>query len=414
MNRTKPILAVAISIAIAFFSSCSSTENDNGNGVSSSSDETLSSVSSSDGNLSSGGNSGGGNSCSGGNSSSSAGNSSGSNSSEASSSSNEETQPSVSSNDGSSSSRVSSSSSRISSSSSAAAAVSSSSATTSSSSSSSSAGTPTSASSVDSGTKFTPEMLALTPGATIAELNLAWYSGREGTKTAVRLFNASGTLVNTVTGTTGNATTGKSWHKAKLTNLTPSTQYKYSVSNDEQNWSHEYDYTTPPATGAWRFVAIADPQIAAATATSYTSWAEVAKKIKETENVTHVVCAGDQVDNMQGDEKEWEYFFAPGIFSNIPVAAIKGNHDPHWANIGKFEWHFNLPNERSASSTDYKSKYNYYYLYNNVLFVGLNTGSLFDTDQLSTYNTVVNLFKTVITEAKAAHAGKYDWLIVVH
>jgi len=257
-------------------------------------------------------------------------------------------------------------------------------------------------------------MLALTPGATTAELNLAWYSGTEGTKTAVRLFNASGALVNTVTGTTGSATTGKRWHKATLKELAPNTKYKYSVSNDEQNWSKEYDYTTPPATGAWRFVAIADPQIRLDSVKSHSSWAEIAAKIAATPNVSHITSSGDQVDDMTSgkDEEEWKILFAPGIFRNIPIAPVKGNHD----NGSQLGYHFNLPNKvnKCSSANSYYCDHNYYYLYNNILFVGLNSGTLYEQSTDAQFKAVVDHFGEVISTAKTAHAGKYDWLIVLH
>ena len=53
-------------------------------------------------------------------------------------------------------------------------------------------------------------------------------------------------------------------HKVEVTGLEPGKSYQYSVSNNGANWSPMYDYKVPPATGAWKFAVISDPQIAGA------------------------------------------------------------------------------------------------------------------------------------------------------
>jgi len=163
-------------------------------------------------------------------------------------------------------------------------------------------------------------------------------------------------------------------------------------------------------------VAISDPQIRLDSVKSHSSWAEIANKIKATPNVSHITCSGDLVDEMFAsgtpNEREWEILFNPGIFSNIPMAPVKGNHD----NGNQFGYHFNLPNKvnKCSSSNSYYCDYNYYYLYNNILFVGLNSGTLYEGSSDANFKAVVDHFSEVISAAKTAHAGKYDWIIVLH
>ena len=70
-------------------------------------------------------------------------------------------------------------------------------------------------------------------------------------------------------------------------------------------------------------------------------------------------------------------FFAPELMQELPFAATIGNHD---RNSG-FLTHFNLPNEQDVSDTVGTSEAatavtslagNYFYQYNNALFVVLN------------------------------------------
>lgn len=76
-----------------------------------------------------------------------------------------------------------------------------------------------------------------------------------------------------------------------------------------------------------------------------------------------------------------------------------------------------------------ETKGNYYYLYNNVLFVTLNTGAYpGGNDQENSNNNnvpsaskgnqeaeaIVANFEKTIEAAKSQYAGQYDWLIVTH
>ena len=148
------------------------------------------------------------------------------------------------------------------------------------------------------------------------------------------------------------------------------------------------------------------------------------------EGVSLVVFAGDQVEDQSwGKSSEYEAFFAPEEMASIAYAPVVGDHDRHYM----FADHFNLPNEMSVDGVDengqleqvkttfrgqnngtsqshgnyiqatadeiannsesncvtpnaegqydfterreMETKGNYYYLYNNVLFVTLNTGA---------------------------------------
>ncbi|MCL1957199.1 MAG: hypothetical protein FWF63_07740, partial [Fibromonadales bacterium] len=73
----------------------------------------------------------------------------------------------------------------------------------------------------------------------------------------------------------------------------------------------------------------------------------------------------------------------------------------------------NMPNMPSSiqAYNMYSGKVgNYYYLYNNLLIVALNTGYLQKSDNTA---AAVAEYKKTIEAAKAAHSG-YDWLIVQH
>jgi len=252
----------------------------------------------------------------------------------------------------------------------------------------------------DKSPQFEDGTLALTPGSNTTELNLAWYSSTLDTKTVVRLFDADGIFIKTAMGTYGAASKGKLWHKVTLTDLTPGAKYKYSASSDSVNWSEEYDYSVPES-GAFRFAIVGDPQLEARNSKAANAWAGVVGKIAEA-GASFIVSAGDHVDNSNGDESEFKLFFAPPELRNIPFAPARGNHDP----ADLFVYHFNLPNEQNLASG------NYFYLYNNILFIALNTAHWPGSKERAA--EYVADFNSTIKEAKAANAGKYEWIIVHH
>jgi len=296
--------------------------------------------------------------------------------------------------------------------------------------SSSSSPPPQSSSSVPiTPTGFEPEMLGLSPGATIAGLNLNWIStntaATSGDKALVRILNAAGTsVIETFTGKAANATTGKRHHKVTVTGLEPNTSYKYSVSNNGTDWSNQYNYKTPPSGKVFTIAVIADPQITDGAQDSNTKpkadpstvaqgWKETVEKIAKTD-ATFIVSAGDQVDDASNyKESQYQKFFAPAALRSLPLAPIVGNHDLH----AQFHNHFNMPNMTdnpgsSYSSPVYSGGGNYYYLYNNILFVALNTGSY--PNSLKDAQSYVAKYQKAMDAAKTAHAGAYDWLIVQH
>ena len=301
----------------------------------------------------------------------------------------------------------------------------------------------------DEGTAFEPKTLGIVPGATNSELGFNWYGGAGATRAWVRLFR-NNAFVSVTSGRSGRvpAKTGgtmcgdplvncdhpeMSWHKVTVTGLASGTSYEYSISNDSINWSHRKTFSTPSA-GAFSFAAVADPQMTRGqqnpayygmpapigNGTVADGWRLTMEKITA-RGVSLIVSGGDQVDWVGGsgsfsmtnaDEVEYEHFFAPPGMQSIPFAPAVGNHDLH----NQFAWHFNLPNVGSRIDTGFNvmraGANSYYYLFNNALFVVLNTG--IHLSSIDAARTQVTAMSTLLTNAKAAHSGRYDWLIVHH
>ena len=260
-----------------------------------------------------------------------------------------------------------------------------------------------------------------------------------------------------------------------------------------QTWSQEYTYTTAKADEfSFAFTSDPQIKESQETdeggwnpsdGTNQTSWAAMMEKLAG-EGVNLVVSAGDQVEDQSwGKSSEYAAFFAPEEMTSIAYAPAVGNHDRHYM----FADHFNLPNEMTVEGVDengvleqvrttfrgqnngtsqshgnyiqatadeiannsesngvtpnadgqydfterreMETKGNYYYLYNNVLFVTLNTGAYpggNDEENADNANvpsaakdnseaeTIVENFRTTMNAATSEYAGQYNWLIVTH
>ena len=260
-----------------------------------------------------------------------------------------------------------------------------------------------------------------------------------------------------------------------------------------QTWSQEYSYTTAKADEfSFAFTSDPQIKESQETdeggwnpsdGTNQTGWAAMMEKLAG-EGVNLVVSAGDQVEDQSwGKSSEYAAFFAPEEMTSIAYAPAVGNHDRHYM----FADHFNLPNEMTVEGVDengvleqvrttfrgqnngtsqshgnyiqatadeiannsesngvtpnadgqydfterreMETKGNYYYLYNNVLFVTLNTGAYpggNDEENADNANVpsaakdnseaeaIVENFRTTMNAATSEYAGQYNWLIVTH
>ena len=279
------------------------------------------------------------------------------------------------------------------------------------------------------GLQFAPETLCLNPGATTADINLNWYSDAGSGNVSLSRFIDDRGQVITAQGTVIPASEGKLAHKVTIRGLKPETFYLYSVSNDGKNWSYDYNYKTPKA-GSFRFAVVGDPQLTrgaqdstsnlfSADKTTAQGWKDTLVRIAAA-GVDFIAGVGDQVDlTGKGDEVEYAHFFAPPELRAIPFSPAVGNHDRHYP----FFYHYNLPNVQefppipstSSSSEEYaitEAAGHYWYLYNNALFIVLNSSAYPNSTAAAV--PYIGRFDRTISAAKEANRGKYAWIFVQH
>lgn len=259
-----------------------------------------------------------------------------------------------------------------------------------------------------------------------------------------------------------------------------SNQYNYTT---PKSYSFKFAFTSDPQIkengstndGGWN----------SADGTNQTGWAVMMETVAKS-GATLMVSAGDQVEDQSwGKKSEYDAFFAPEEMATIAYAPAVGNHDRHYM----FRDHFTLPNEMETSAEDIGSddvltevkttfrgqnsgtslshgnytdateqeieegkieknvqvnsegkfdyierremetEGNYYYLYNNVLFVTLNTGAYpgGNDDENATNpqvssavkdnseaEAIVENFRKTMQSAVDDYEGQYEWIIVTH
>ena len=276
------------------------------------------------------------------------------------------------------------------------------------------------------------EHVSLTPGADQTQLNLAWYSHTTETP-AVRIAtkqNMDGAKEFVGTQTEAVTIDGVKYfsNKATVKGLKENTKYYYQVFQNGK-WQDAETYTTK-SFDSFSFLYVGDPQIGASKNQTSTAqekmvsagnevssaakdnlaarndgynWNNILNDaVKDHEDVSFIVSAGDQV-NAGKNEREYAAYLGADALASLPVATTIGNHD---SVSNQYTLHFNNPNAFSDKDANYiqgktEAGTDYYYRYGNTLFMVLDTNN---------YNcaTHENVMKKAISENKDA-----KWRIVV-
>ena len=247
------------------------------------------------------------------------------------------------------------------------------------------------------------EQIVISFGNNETERNLAWFS-TEAAAGEVRLAEAS-KVVNgvfpseyTSFGATSKASTvqsGKYSKKATLTGLVENTRYAYVIEAD--GYVSDIHYFNVGSFDEFGFVYIADAQIQKTSQAPL--WNYALDKITGNLDADLLISGGDQVT--APDDSDLYGVFITEALSGITFAPTNGpGHDSSGA---LYSEHYNLPN-LSASYGVSTTTSNYWYAYNNVLFIHLNSED--------TYDFTNGGHASFIREAKAANPD-VDWTIVV-
>ena len=242
--------------------------------------------------------------------------------------------------------------------------------------------------------------IVLGVGSDATEANLAWQSKRPGAQ-SVQYWPANDPdNVTEIESTRGPYNAAFFYpHEATMTGLQPETQFIYRVGNDRRGWSEKRTFTTGADSDTWNFLAMADVQIGVDTkireqAAAWNKAVNVATG--EHPESAFIMLLGDQIEGWGAPVAQLEAFTAPEKLQQYRLAVMKGNHETY-APDSHFRDTYFLPNEVGSSA-------NYFFNYNNVLFIGLD-GNRSSSEDINSHAKFVN-------DTIANSGAEADWVVV--
>ena len=231
---------------------------------------------------------------------------------------------------------------------------------------------------VDNGTSSTDEEVKLTNdiltiGKDGTERNFTWYANtKEKGKfefaklNAEKDFKDAKVLDATVKETNKD---GFSSNQVTLDGLEPDTEYMYRFSNGDA--VSEVKTFKTGGTGDFSFFAAGDPQIGSGgPLNGKEGWDKTLNLLPELDSsASFLLSLGDQVQAGK-DEEEYDAYINREGFNGLTLAPIIGNHDDRG---NAHEEHFKVSNVQNEGKSNAGS--NYYYVYNNTLFICLNSNN---------------------------------------
>lgn len=237
-------------------------------------------------------------------------------------------------------------------------------------------------------------------GSDATEANLAWQSKTNETQFLEYWPTADPTNITRVESPRGPYNSAVFYpHEATMTGLEPDTEYAYRVGSDRRGYSEQRTFTTGTDGDSWRFLAMADAQIGVDTkiAEQSAAWNKAVNTATgEHPDSAFIMHLGDQVEGWGAPVKQLEAFTAPEKLQEYRLAVLKGNHETYTLDRHFQDTYF-LPNEVDDTA-------NYFFNYNNVLFIGLDGNRASKAD--------IDVHAKFVNETIAAHGGDADWVIV--
>ncbi|MBQ4317089.1 MAG: discoidin domain-containing protein, partial [Clostridia bacterium] len=232
--------------------------------------------------------------------------------------------------------------------------------------------------------------LIMNVGSDESERNFVWFHplNTGSLEIAVRNGNTFPTEYKSIATSIEFSTVANAYiHRAYVYGLEPETEYVYRLKNGSVVSKNYYFKTA--ATDHFSFAFAGDPQIGAYGVNHIgndgSNWAKAVDFVKNKfSDTTLFLTAGDQVNN-GNNETQYDAFLAPANLPSFAFATTIGNHETSYYNMadysggpGIYQAHYNLPNNLTDGTAYNKTETgsNYWYTYNNVLFMHLNSNSL--------------------------------------
>lgn len=243
----------------------------------------------------------------------------------------------------------------------------------------------------------TPSLVFTSPGVNAGtQMNVSWHHTTSGgyleytkktdptysQKTQVTPVTAAATFASY---SGSSSPTNYSYHRktVNLSGLTANTEYIYRIVGSST--SGNYSFKTA-ATGTFSFIYMSDihayPSISTRLSTANSLVTKAESRIS---NLGFVLFAGDLTAH-GSDYAQWKHFNTAPFLKKYFTASVPGNHD-YYKNTGSAvhtddRWYNAMFNNPKNGATGVSNS-SYFFKYNNVLFVGINTEVVLSSTQIN-------------------------------
>lgn len=187
-----------------------------------------------------------------------------------------------------------------------------------------------------------------------------------------------------------------------LSGLEPGTSYTYQVGSEASGWTEPREFTTGSDADSWNFLDFTDAQIGVnlGIAKQTETWNNtIGTALADFPNTSLILHTGDQIEGWGDPNAQYDGFFSAPAVSRIPTAVVPGNHEQYALPMNHYDERFTFPNR-----SDDKNMRDYWFEYNNVLFVGLDSNRNSAAD--------IDLHADFLRQAVAAKGEANDWIVV--
>lgn len=258
--------------------------------------------------------------------------------------------------------------------------------------------------------------ISLTVGADETSRNITWYSTDNAAGQVQYAVKNGDTFPETyaIAEASVKETSDEGFYsnQAMLENLQANTEYAYRLVNG-MTTSETYHFRTGDNDKNFSFLFVGDPQIGEKNTTADAAQWEntLTQAAVQAPDAEFIVSAGDQV-SVGNNETQYAGYLEHAALKSMPVATVIGNHDHGYYVSGgaykDYEYsiyndHFNNPNKYGTEEGKTTANSDYWYTYNNVLFLNLNSNDLSTASH-----------QAFLKEALEANKDKdIDWKVVV-
>ncbi len=224
--------------------------------------------------------------------------------------------------------------------------------------------------------------ITLTPGADETQMNFSWQTSFWSFNEKIFVFELGNTDEAQLLKTKRSLNIiGFEWtHYATATDLKPDTTYGYIYTANGVD-SRLETFTTGAADDGVKVLFVSDSQIGRSDGSqeeiyqndTYGWTKTLDTAIENNKGIDFIMSSGDQVQDSYS-ELQYTFFESPEALRSYPVAAAIGNHEFYTPN---YKHHFNNPNATSFSLFNWPSGEGYYFSYNGVLFIVLDSNNFF-------------------------------------